>query len=238
MWPPLNGHMDSRSCSFSGATHKERPCFAAERGQAHLQPRNRAGFCRVKFCHKISGLEHILGRSRGGPFSKMWPPLNGHMDSHSCSFSGATHKERPCFAAERGQAHLQPRNRAGFCPVKFCDKISGLEHILGRSRGGPFSKMWPPLNGHMDSHSCSFSGATHKERPCFAAERGQAHLQPRNRTGFCRVKFCHKISGLEHILGRSRGGPFSKMWPPLNGHMDSHSCSFSGATHKELGFRV
>ena len=48
-----------------------------------------------KFCHKIKGLEHILGRSRGGPFSKMWPPLNGHMDSHSSSFSGATHKERP-----------------------------------------------------------------------------------------------------------------------------------------------
>ena len=51
--------------------------------------------CHVKFCHKIKGLEHILGRSRGGPFSKMWPPLNGHMDSHSSSFSGATHKERP-----------------------------------------------------------------------------------------------------------------------------------------------
>ena len=51
--------------------------------------------CHIKFCHKIKGLEHILGRSRGGPFSKMWLPLNGHIDSHSSSFSGATHKERP-----------------------------------------------------------------------------------------------------------------------------------------------
>ena len=37
----------------------------------------------------------------------MWPPLNGHMDSHSCSFSGATHKERPCFTAERGPDSLE-----------------------------------------------------------------------------------------------------------------------------------
>ena len=58
-------------------------------------PGNPQLLCHVKFCHKIKGLEHILGRSRGGPFSKMWPPLNGHMDSHSSSFSGATHKERP-----------------------------------------------------------------------------------------------------------------------------------------------
>ena len=54
-----------------------------------------------------------------------------------------------------------PRNRKS----RKSTAALGLEHILGRSRRAPFSKMWPPLNGHMDSHSSSFSGATHKERP-------------------------------------------------------------------------
>ena len=42
------------------------------------------------------------GRSRGGPFSKMWPPLN----RVGAEFIGVTQKERPCFAAERGLDRL------------------------------------------------------------------------------------------------------------------------------------
>ena len=85
---------------FSGPHIKNRTCFAAERGpdpfghtralegpffdsspgtrfrperEAHLKPRNQAGFCHVKFCHKIKHLEHILGRSRGDPFARCGP---------------------------------------------------------------------------------------------------------------------------------------------------------------------
>ena len=91
MWPPLNGHMDFTAPPLVGPHTKKRPGLPRKGRILEIE----AGFCHVKFCHKIKGLEHILGRSRGEPFSKMWPPLNGHMDSHSSSFSGATHKERP-----------------------------------------------------------------------------------------------------------------------------------------------
>ena len=43
-----------------------------------------AGFCHVKFCHKIKDLEHILGRSWGGTLFQDVAPTNGHMDPHSC----------------------------------------------------------------------------------------------------------------------------------------------------------
>ena len=65
-------------------------------------------------------------------------------------FSGATHKERPCFAAERGPdpfGHTQALEGSFFDP-----KPEGLEVR-------------------------HFSGATHKERPCFAAERGPDSLE-------------------------------------------------------------
>ena len=42
------------------------------------------------------------GRSRGGPFPKMWLLLN----RVEAEFSGATRKERPCFAAECGLDRL------------------------------------------------------------------------------------------------------------------------------------
>ena len=69
---------------FSGATHKETPCFAAERGPD-------------PFGHT---------RALRGPFfdSKSQGQGLGLKGRH---FSGATHKEQPCFAAERGPDSLE-----------------------------------------------------------------------------------------------------------------------------------
>ena len=69
-------------------------------------------------------------------------------------FSGATHKEPPCFAAERG-------------PDPF-------RHT--RALGGPFFDPKPEGRG-LGLEGRHFSGATHKERPCFAAERGPDSLE-------------------------------------------------------------
>ena len=46
------------------------------------------------------------GRSRGGPFLKMWPLLN----RVGAEFIGVTRKGRPCFAAERGLDRLGHRS--------------------------------------------------------------------------------------------------------------------------------
>ena len=163
------------------------------------------------------------GRSRGGPFPKMWPPLN----RVGAEFIGATRKERPCFAAERGLdrlghttlrmvywrhtkgtalfccrvrprpawAHTSTRgsvfrsyppdkdrsqavqfgfrkSRPDFATSNSFRKMCILLWAGGRSRGGPFPKMWPPLN----RVGAEFIGATRKERPCFAAERGLDRL--------------------------------------------------------------
>ena len=71
---------------FSGATHKEPPCFAAERGPD-------------PFGHT---------RALGGPFfSELGWELSSAAFRVMWPFSGATHKERPCFAAERGPDSLE-----------------------------------------------------------------------------------------------------------------------------------
>ena len=55
-----------------------------------------------KCFRKICVLLWAGGRSRGGPFPKTWPALN----RVGAEFIGATRKERPCFAAERGLDRL------------------------------------------------------------------------------------------------------------------------------------
>ena len=69
-------------------------------------------------------------------------------------FSGATHKERPCFAAERGPdpfGHTRALRGPFFDPKPEGQGL-GLKGTLVGPEG--------------------FSGATHKEPACFAAERG------------------------------------------------------------------
>ena len=66
-----------------------------------------AGFCHVKFCHKIKDLEHILGRSRGGTLFQDVAPTKWPHGPPQLLLSGATHEERSCFAAERGPDSLE-----------------------------------------------------------------------------------------------------------------------------------
>ena len=125
------------------------------------------------------------GRSRGGPFPKMWPPLN----RVGAEFIGATRKERPCFAAERGLDRLghtslrmvywrHTKGTALFCcrtrprPAWAHTSTRGSIFKTGISGVSSVPKMWPPPN----RVGAEFIGATRKERPCFAAERGLDRL--------------------------------------------------------------
>ena len=64
------------------------------------------------------------------------------------------------------------KSRPDFATSNSFRKMCILLWAGGRSRGGPFPKMWPPLN----RVGAEFIGATRKERPCFAAERGLDRL--------------------------------------------------------------
>ena len=124
------------------------------------------------------------GRSRGGPLPKMWPPLN----RVEAEFIGVTRKERRCFAAERGLHRLghrstpdgllgaHERNGAVLLQNAAPTPLGTHEHsrvhflILGSGL---------PLRNRVGAE---FIGATRKERPCFAAERGLdrlGHTSPR-----------------------------------------------------------
>ena len=93
-------------------------------------------------------------------------------------FSGATHKEPSCFAAERGP---DPFGHTRVLEGPFFDSKSqgqGLG-LKGRHFSGATHKKtalfccrtWPRLLGAL--MGCPwFSRATHKEPACFAAERG------------------------------------------------------------------
>ena len=181
-------------------------------------------------------MEHILGRSRGGPFSKIWPPLNGHIDLHSSSGSC-------CCLPDEIWAH-RPSAGADLVYLSFwmgttLETVTKFRAFGGSSRtNSGFVLLSPGQN----LGTPAFGGGRKSRKSTGALEMasGKPSISAIPEAGFpgnpqlpCHVKFCHKIKGLEHILGRSRGGPFSKIWPPLNGHMDSHSSSFSGATHKE-----
>ena len=187
----------------------------------------------------------------GGPFSKMWPPLNGHMDLHSSSGSC-------CCLPDEIWAH-RPSAGADLVYLSFwmgttLETVTKFRAFGGSSRtNSGFVLLSPGQN----LGTPAFGGGRKSRKSTGALEmasgKGAGSTKSTNfrllwgsfisavpEAGFpgnpqlpCHVKFCHKIKGLEHILGRFRGGPFSKMWPPLNGHMDSHSSSFSGATHKE-----
>ena len=75
MWPPLNGHMDFTAPPLVGPHTKKRPGLPHKGRILEIE----AGFCHVKFCHKIKGLEHILGRSRGGTlFQDVAPTKRPH----------------------------------------------------------------------------------------------------------------------------------------------------------------
>ena len=118
-------------------------------------------------------------------------------------FSGATHKEPACFAAERGP-DLFGHTRALEGPF-FDSKSEGqglgleVKHFSGathkeppcfaaergpdpfghtRALAGPFfSELGWELSSAAFRVMWPFSGATHKERPCFAAERGPDSLE-------------------------------------------------------------
>ena len=64
------------------------------------------------------------------------------------------------------------KSRPDFATFKSFRKMCVLAWAGGRSRGGPFPKMWPLLN----RVEAEFSGVTRKERPCFAAECGLDRL--------------------------------------------------------------
>ena len=92
-------------------------------------------------------------------------------------FSGATHKEPPCFAAERGPdpfGHTRAL-RGPFFDSKSQGQGLGLK---GGTLMGPHTKNSPVLLQNVaptpwNTHGPPWcSGATHKEPPCFAAERG------------------------------------------------------------------
>ena len=121
------------------------------------------------------------GRSRGGPFPKMWPPLN----RVGAEFIGVTRKERPCFAAERGLDRLGHRSLR----MVYWGHTKGNGAVLLQNAAPT------PLGTHEHSRvhflilgsglplrnrvGAEFIGATRKERPCFAAERGlDSHKPP------------------------------------------------------------
>ena len=183
MWPPLNGHMDLHSSSGSC-------CCLPDEIWAH-RPSAGADLVYLSFWMGTT-LETVTKfRAFGAPPGlilgsccclpdKIWAhrpsAAAGNPGNPQGPWKWLPEKERTLqnrqILSSCGVPSISAVPEAGFpgnpqllCHVKFCHKIKGLEHILGRSRGGPFSKMWPPLNGHMDSHSSSFSGATHKERP-------------------------------------------------------------------------
>ena len=82
--------------------------------------------------------------------------------------------ENDCKSKDRSQA-VQfgiRKSRPDFATSNSFRKMCILLWAGGRSRGGPFPKMWPPLN----RVGAEFIGATRKERPCFAAERGLDRL--------------------------------------------------------------
>ena len=139
---------------FIGGARKERRCFAAECGP--------------------DPFEHT--RALEGPF---FDP-NPWARTSALAFIGATRKDRPCFAAERGLDRLGHtslrmvywRHTKG--TALFCCRRRGpdpLEHT--RALEGPFFDPNPPRAG---TTALAFIGATRKERPCFAAERGLDRL--------------------------------------------------------------
>ena len=72
----------------------------------------------------------------GGTVAKVWPSLNGHMDSHSSSFSGATHKERPglpvrAFPVVAQQAKQILAENASAREFEFCPVVG---HQMAQDR--------------------------------------------------------------------------------------------------------
>ena len=132
------------------------------------------------------------GRSRGGPFPKMWPPLN----PVKTEFIGVTRKERPCFAAERGLDRLGPTSlRMVYWghtkgTALFCCRMQPRTHEHSRVHFLILGSGLPGVGDH--------SGVW-KSRPDFATSNS----------------FC-KMCVLDWAGGRPRGEPFPKMWPPLN----------------------
>ena len=157
------------------------------------------------FCCRTRPRPHQigLGQSLLEPHEKNGPVLLQNVASTALGtqasgrFIGGTRKERRSFAAERGPdpfghtralegPFFDPNPRARSQAVQFGIRKSRPDFATsnsfrkmcillwagGRSRGGPFPKMWPPLN----RVGAEFIGATRKERPCFAAERGLDRL--------------------------------------------------------------
>ena len=114
------------------------------------------------------------GRSRGAPFPKIWPPPN----RVGAEFIGATRKERPCFAAERGLDRLGHTSlrmvywRRTKGTALFCCRTRPRLFEHTRALEGPF---FDP-NPRARTSALAFIGATRKDRPCFAAERGLDRL--------------------------------------------------------------
>ena len=123
-------------------------------------------------------------------------------------FIGATRKERPCFAAERGLDRLghtslrrvyrgHTKGTAPFCcrmrPVSLGTHEHSRVHFLMLGSG------LPPLN----RVGAEFIGATRKKRPCFAAERGLDRL---GHTSLRRVYWGH-TKGMAPFCCRMRPRP-------------------------------
>ena len=92
-------------------------------------------------CHKIKDLEHILGRSWGGHFSKMWPPLNGEglPATRACRQRGPPGRATLAgLASDPGGAGERPWRGPAFW-------YSTRGHILGK---GP-SRDRPPALSRM-----------------------------------------------------------------------------------------
>ena len=92
-------------------------------------------------------------------------PYTFELDLHGSTSKAQTPESKPLAVLAVGESHPKLPHTPSLHSFR---KMCVLLWAGGRSRGGPFPKMWPPLN----RVGAEFIGVTRKERPCFAAERG------------------------------------------------------------------
>ena len=105
------------------------------------------------------------GRSRGGPFLKMWPLLN----RVGAEFIGFTRKGRPCFAAERGL------DRLGHTSLRMV--------YWGHTKGTVLFPLW--AHEHSRVHFLILRSG----HPRLNRVGGSTFRDPEIEAGFCHVKF-------------------------------------------------
>ena len=176
MWPPLNRVGEE----FIGATRKERPCFAAERGLDRLGHTS----LRMVYWGHTKGTALFCCRMRhehSSPFSdpKIWAPST--KSSWSRIYWSHTKRTalfccrtwpRPPWAHKPPDGLLGAHERNGAVLLQNAASTPLGTHEHSRVHFLILRPGLPLLNGV----GAEFIGVARKERRCFAAERGLDRL--------------------------------------------------------------